>query len=104
MVSVEKLVLVLLLLSAPAYAVGTGGGASHTRPRTLSIDTAYLPFLQSNRAMNQLWIEYEGLGSAIFDTVSNKTFVGSNGFTRVPWLILSWIGWDYLDYGFFVGN
>jgi hypothetical protein len=54
--------------------------------------------------MNHLWIEYEGLGSGIFDLVSNKTFVGSSPVGRVPWLVAMYLGWSYLNYGFFVGN
>jgi hypothetical protein len=98
------LVLGLIGLMNFVMSDSPANAATPRKPRTLSIDSGYGPFLQSNRSMHQLWFEYEGLGSKIFDTVSDKTFVGASPLGRIPWFAVSFLGWKFLNYGFFVGN
>lgn len=86
--------------SVPVWSAPRGGDA----PRTLSLDSGYLPFFATPRAGANLWKEYEGLGSYVFDLVSEGTPIGSNFLTRALWAAGATFGWRYANYPFFVGN
>ena len=72
--------------------------------RTLSFDSGYLPMTATPRSGHQLWKEYEGLGSLVFDGVSFGTPIGSNALTRLLWGAGYGFVWRYANYPFFVGN
>lgn len=49
-------------------------------------------------------MEYEYLGSSIFDWIHRKTFLGNNFLTRGVFALAEQWGWQYLNYSFFVAN
>ena len=96
----------LLGLTLLSLNPGTAFSAqSHRAPlRTFSLDSGYAPMVATNPSMWNLWTEWEGLGSAGFDLVSDKTFVGGNIVTRFLWEITYSTGWWFVSYPFFVAN
>lgn len=63
-----------------------------------------MPGIATGRAFRNLWFEWNGLGGALFDGVSDHTFVGSNGATRALWLAALGTGWYFANQTWFVSN
>jgi hypothetical protein len=72
--------------------------------KSVSIDSAYVPMLASNRAMWGFGLEWEYLGMTLFDGVSDGTFVGQTFPTRLAWGVGMHLGWMFPQYAFFVSN
>lgn len=72
--------------------------------KSISIDTAYVPMLASNRAMWGFGLEWEYLGMTIFDGVSEGSFIGQTFPTRLLWAAAMHVGWMFPQYSFFVSN
>jgi hypothetical protein len=77
---------------------------SQTPPKTFSIDSGYIPSWATNRSMHNLWIEYEGLGSGIFDFFGENLSLGRSFPTRILLSGGMYFGWDFANYTFFVAN
>ena len=78
--------------------------AKQKAPRTLSIDSGYVPQLATYQSMNHLWLEFEGLGTAIFDGVGENFYLGKTFPTRALWVLVEYYLWPYANYTFFVAN
>ncbi len=76
-------------LSHPAYAIVK----KQNPARTLSIHSGFIPPLTSNNSMWNLQMEFDYLGTGIFNSVGTNTFIGSNFFTRTLWLLGGEIIW-----------
>lgn len=86
-----------VVVARPAYA------EKQKAARTFSLDLGYVPALSNNRAMWNLWLEYEYLGSAIFDLGGNSALLGQTAPTRALWAAIGYL-WYTQNYGFYVAN
>lgn len=98
------LLLFVLCTAAPAGAAVYSFSSEKRPVRTLTIDSGYVPQLGTNRSTWNTWMEWEGLGGALFDGLSDNTFVGQYFPTRLLWAGLFLGGWYFVDYTFFVAN
>ena len=73
-------------------------------PRSVSIDSGYIPALANQHSMWNLWLEYEYLGTGIFDYVGDSEIVGRTFITRAIWGGLMGLGWNVVNYPLFVAN
>ncbi|HTL12178.1 MAG TPA: hypothetical protein VL588_06810 [Bdellovibrionota bacterium] len=99
-------ILTLILITAlPVSARAYGNETKQAAGRTISLDLGYIPPLGTNRSMHNLWLEYEYVGTNLFDLVSDKTFIGGNFLTRTIWSVADFSLWYILgDTGFFIAN
>jgi hypothetical protein len=91
------------LLLAFALLFSSTAFAAEKSARTVSIDLGYIPQLTNNRAMWNLWLEYEYLGSSLFDWVDDKA-MGESFLTRLVWAGAAGYLWPKTNYSLFVAN
>ncbi len=94
-----KISLIAILLSAASIFAG-----QYRFSRTLSFDSAYFPSMISNRGFWQFGLEFEGLGSGVFDYVDENLFVGENPITRLAWGAATYFLWPKVQEAYFVSN
>ncbi len=81
-----------------------GFSKSHELDYTFSLDTSYPASSNSTRGFWQFGLEFEYLGSSIFDYVARAPFIGENILGRLLWTGAMAMAWEKPQYAFFVSN
>jgi hypothetical protein len=95
---------VALSVLVPAFVQADGPRDAKNIVRTLSFDSGYVPPITTNPSMWNFWSEMDGLGSGLFDVVSQKTFIGKTIVGRLIWGLVYPAVWVFPSYSLFVSN